>query len=358
MPKYKGVCKKVYPSGKVVYYGAKWNEGKTETTPVFPTAEEAAEELRKLINNLKSGLKVEKGKITFTQYAKVFLEKYVATKGNENSTNYIKESRIRNQLCPFIGHMKLKDIDGEVVQDLVNCLLEEYEPSTAHTAFVELRAMMKRAVIWDYIPKNPTLDFDFPKYETEKPEILTPEQIVGIIYNEQIDLRDRCIIAILGFTGIRPCECFPLMKEKIDFNESIIRIDLRYYMGVVKPIRPSSKGKPRTVPILPDLEPILKEWYLKVGASKWLFPGRYDKPLYLATWANNHFKPLLAKLGLPIVTPKSFRHAFDKMCSDNDVPPRELMQMMGHSTPDMTFGTYDRESVERMVEVTRHIRYR
>lgn len=77
-----------------------------------------------------------------------------------------------------------------------------------------------------------------------------------------------------------------------------------------------------------------------------------------ATWAYRHFKPLLVKLGLPMVTPKSLRHGFNKMCSDKDVPPRKLIQIMGHATPEITFGVYDRESVERLVEVTRHIKYR
>ena len=147
------------------------------------------------------------------------------------------------------------------------------------------------------------------------------------------------------------------MKEKVNFEKKIIRIDFRYYQGVIKPIRQSSKGKPRNVPILPDLESVLKKWYLMVGKSKWLFPGRAGKPLNQQQWSRTFFKQILKGCGLPLITPHALRHGFDKMCNDRGVPPREFMQIMGHSTPEMTFGTYDRESAERMVEVTRHIKY-
>ena len=43
-------------------------------------------------------------------------------------------------------------------------------------------------------------------------------------------------------------------------------------------------GKHRYVPILPDLEPLLKEMYLK-SAGPWLFPGRKEgQPIYPSTW--------------------------------------------------------------------------
>lgn len=194
-------------------------QGKTYTTKICPSSKEASDALGDLTQQLNRNVTPDKGKITFTQFAKLFLEKYITTKkGNDHATNYTIESRIRNQLVPFIGHMKLKDINGEVVQDLINFCARNTCP---------------------------------------------------------LRLKLPSLIGILGFTGIRPSEYFALMKEKILFDECIIRVDFRYYMGVVKPIRQRSKGKPRPVAILPDLEPILKEWYLKVGASKWLFPGRY-----------------------------------------------------------------------------------
>lgn len=264
---------------------------------------------------------------------------------------------MRNQVIPFIGHLRLKDIDGEVVQDYQNALLAKYKPSTAKIAFSDFKRMIRRAIIWGYIAQDPTLGIENIVYEKAKPVILEPQQILSIMYDLQQPLRERCIVGILGFTGMRISECFALMKEKINFEENIIRIDFRYYQGVVKPVRPSSKGKPRKVPILPDLESVLKEWYLMVGGGKWLFPGRFEKPLNPQQWSRVYFKQILRDCSLPLITPHALRHGFDKMCSDRGVPPRELMQIMGHSTPEMTFGTYDRESVERLVQVTRNIKY-
>jgi len=218
--------------------------------------------------------------------------------------------------------------------------------------------MIRRAMIWGYIDQDPTVGIDAINVVYRKPTILEPQQILSIMYDTQLPLRDRCIVGILGFTGMRISECFALMKEKIDFDKNIIHIDFRYYQGVVKPIRASSKGRPRRVPILPDLEHVLKEWYLMAGGGKWLFAGRMGKPLNPQQWSRTYFKQILREHNLSLIKPHALRHGFDKMCSDRGVPPRELMQIMGHSTPEMTFGTYDRESVERLVQVTRQVKYR
>ena len=273
MPKYPGVYKKVYPSGKVVYYGAKWHRGKTYTTSVHPTAQGASEALQELTRQLSLNITPDKGKITVSQFVKLYLEKYISTGHVDIVTKYKHESSLRNQMIPRLGHLQLRDIDGETVQDYQNALLVNYKPSTVKVAMADLKRLMHRAILWGYITQNPTLGIDSISVVYRKPTILEPQQILGIMYDLQIPLRERCIIGILGFTGMRISECFGLMKEKIQFNENIIRIDFRFYQGVVKPIRASSKGKPRTVPILPDLEPVLKEWYLMVGGGKWLFPG-------------------------------------------------------------------------------------
>ena len=262
MPKYPGVYKKVYPSGRAVYYGAKWHKGKTYTTSVYPTANEASVALRDLVKRLNRNVTPSKGKITVSQFVKLYLEKYISTRNVDNVTKYKHESSLRNQVIPLLGCLRLRDIDGEAVQDYQNALLAKYKPSTAKVAFCDFKRLIRRAMIWGYISQDPTLGIDAINVVYHKPTILEPQQILSIMYDPQLPLRDRCIIGILGFTGMRISECFALMKEKILFNESIIRIDFRYYQGVVKPIRASSKGRPRTVPILPDLEQVLKEWYL------------------------------------------------------------------------------------------------
>jgi integrase len=76
----------------------------------------------------------------------------------------------------------------------------------------------------------------------------------------------------------------------------------------------------------------------------------------LSTWLRLDYKPALKQARLPYVKPHALRHAFNKMIQDYGVPPREAMQIMGHSSKKMTFETYDRESVQRLVQVTRNLR--
>jgi integrase len=359
MPKVPGITKKVYPSGKVRYYGAKRWKGKTYTTPVFPSAAEAAEALRELTHSLTSGVKIDKGKMTFEEYSRIFLEKYIKPKKIDFITKNRIESQIRNGLLPYLKDYKLRDIDGEIAQDLHNILNSRYTSGSAKSYWTEFRRMMQKAIDWDYLMKDPTRGIESPPVLYQKPVTLKPKQVIDIMYDESIGLRERCTIGILGFTGMRICECFALQREKIDLANLYILVDHRYTQGVYKPIpKKSTKGGPCRKVILPDLEPILKEYYHSSEHIKWLFPGRGDKPLQQMAWTRHFFDPILKNRGLPIVTPKSLRHMYNKMLNDSNVTARDVMWLMGHKTPDMTFDVYDSINMARLVEVTRHIKYR
>jgi len=124
--------------------------------------------------------------------------------------------------------------------------------------------------------------------------------------------------------------------------------------GYLKPPKKKSIGQ---VPILFELEPLLKEWKLQCPSPKWLFPGRKGMPMNAGHWARKNFKEILRMLDLPLVRFHSLRHAFDVMMHDLGVPTREIMQMMGHKNLKMTLGLYDRASIEHLVKVTHDVRF-
>jgi integrase len=110
------------------------------------------------------------------------------------------------------------------------------------------------------------------------------------------------------------------------------------------------------VPIIEDLEPILKEWKLKCPPPKtWLFPGRGNTPLYSPSWDKYNFKPLLKKLELPDVKFHSLRKLCVKILLDYGVPLREVMRIVGHTDPKITLAIYDSVTSKRLVDVSRKV---
>ena len=79
MPKYPGIHSKILKSGTVKYYGSKW-KGKTYTTSLYPTAQEAYEALQVLIKELQSGIRLDKKHITVEQFIRLYIKKYIEPK--------------------------------------------------------------------------------------------------------------------------------------------------------------------------------------------------------------------------------------------------------------------------------------
>jgi len=298
-------------------------------------------------------LNIDKSNTTVKDFVSIYLEKYLYKKPTLQETTVIEiEKNIRNYIVPAIGDKKLRALTPEDMQDLQNMLLSKYQPSSARLILAQFKRVLKRAEIWHYIEYNPTSGLDTIDVSIQKPQILTNDQIASLIYNEKIPLRTRSIVSLAYLTGMRKSEIFGLMWDKIDFKEKMIQVDLQYCNGKLKTPK---KNSIRIIPIPPEFEPILKEWKLQCKSMKWVFPGTKDKPLYSTTWIRLHLHPLLKELDLPVVRFRSFRHAFDALLHDLGIPTRDIMQIMGHKTVDMSM-LYDRVSSKHLINITRNVK--
>jgi hypothetical protein len=155
MPKHDGVYKK---GNK--YYGAKWYKGKTYTTALFSTATEASEARQVLIRKLTKGVDLNKKNITIQDFTSRYLQNYIHGKRLDPITIKSIENRIKNGIFPLIGNKKLSSLTPEDIQDVQNKLYSKYSEGYAHQIMCQLRRMLKRAVIWEYIERDPSLGLD------------------------------------------------------------------------------------------------------------------------------------------------------------------------------------------------------
>jgi integrase len=205
------------------------------------------------------------------------------------------------------------------------------------------------------------LDLDSITVEFEEPEIFTTEQLALILQNENIPIRDRTFIGFGGLAGMRESEIAGLLWTDFHPDFDYVKLQRQHYLGKIKPLKSKrgKKKKERTVPIIEDLKLLIKEWKLQCPHTlrEWVFPGRFgSKPINVVTWIRNHYKPILKECDLPYRKFHSLRHSFDTMMHDMGVPTREIMQILGHKSAKMTLDVYDRESPQRLIEVTRQIK--
>lgn len=349
MPKYQGVEKK-----KNRFYAHLQYENKRYTPRKgFATAKEATEWRSGKLQELEKGIVIESD-LTLTGYIKIFLKDYLQTKGNIKTSSLINiESGFRNVVIPLIGQYKLQNLTPKLLQDFKNNITAKYSSYYAKNILIQLKRSLKRAVIWKYIKENPAADLEIPKIVIEKPVILNEVQLYTLLQNSPI--RERALIGLGALAGLRISEILGLQWKYIDFQKGTIRIEYQCYRGDYRD--PKTLKSKRTIPIIDDLVPILKEWKLRCPPpKKWLFPGITEKPLHGSSWEKYNFKPLLKRNNLPDVKFHSLRHAFNKMLLDRGMPIREVMQFMGHSDPKITIAVYDRESPKRLSDVSKNIK--
>lgn len=215
------------------------------------------------------------------------------------------------------------------------------------------KQVLKRAVIWKYLVNDPSQGLDSFAPRIAKPTSLTIDQVGSILQDKNIDLRERSVIGAGALAGLRRSEIFGLTWDKIDFKARTIKIDMQYCQGKYKKPKYDSS---RIVPILPELETLLKEYRLRSGSMNWVFPGNKGQPMSAIGWIRLYFKPILKKHNLPDVKFHSLRHLFDTAMHDAGIPTRDIMQMMGHKSARMTLDVYDRQSPDRLVRVTKGLR--
>ncbi len=171
---------------------------------------------------------------------------------------------------------------------------------------------------------NPFADVDRPKKPKRLPRSLSPEVVARMLDLEILDTRERAIIAIMRFAGLRVGEVAYLQREDVRAGRD----------GAIRVI---GKGnKERVVPILDDLLPYLCAWLAERGDH----PG----PLFTTMWG----KPLSRKcverilrrveraVGVPHFTSHQFRHTCGVQLALMGVPPNLIQQMFGHESLETT----------------------
>lgn len=135
----------------------------------FKTEKEAKTFLREVnadANKLKSLL--EAG-VTFRAFSEVFLGE--KEKENMKPTAYTTLERNTERVCEKIGHVMLRDIDSDLIQQMIFDLAKEgYSKSIMDKSKIVVGSILKMAAAKHYLDTVPVLNITIPNAKTQDPD--------------------------------------------------------------------------------------------------------------------------------------------------------------------------------------------
>lgn len=224
--------------------------------------------------------------------------------------------------------------------------------------FTVWKRIIRCALINDYIMSDPTIKVKAPKSEaiiTRKPVEMSCslEQVIEAINNYGVSTAEgrfnarilALAVMTINYLGLRPSECYAIKKDDIDFNNMTVRINkaVGSKHNVKTAVKTTKTQKSnRVLPISSALLPYLKE-VMEIQDSDYLF-AKYDGSLMYANYASGRIRLSCKKAGIDFRM-YMLRHKFSTDLITNGVDIRTVMELMGHSSPNMSID-YARSNTE------------
>jgi len=297
--------------------------------------------------------------ITVGRLAAEWLEAKERTK-RRPSTLRRYEQITRVHVVPNIGRVPVTKLTAHDVEVMLDRAVKSglSHQSASHVRAV-VRSMLNRAVRQGIIGRNVAADAEWAQPPREEAEYLTPEQVQTLFASIDGDPLAPAII-VATFTGARQGELLGLTWRDIDFEGRTIAI-----RHAVQWISTPNDGKRerewRLVPtkteksrrVIPmsktagdalRAQKVAQAQQRLVAGRRWadhgfVFTGPHGNPLD-GTNVTKRFQRLLKLAGLPRRRWHSLRHTAAVLLLKQNVPPRVVMELLGHSTISLTMNTY------------------
>ncbi len=239
----------------------------------------------------------------------------------EKSNRAPRASIIRRWIEPFIGHVPLRDLGTARVVQWRAEVLSRTSRQNWNKARAVLSAALGAAVLEGLLPANPVAAAPKAKHRAARPRALSPREVEAIRAHMPSP-RDRALVSVLAYCGLRPEEALALEWGSVG---RVLVIDAAYTAGEFKGTK---TGNRRTVEVI---EPVADD-LAALDRGAWLvFRGRRGGPLNLGYWRRERWAPAVEAAGVRHATPYDLRHTFASLLIHEGRSPILVAAAMGHS---------------------------
>lgn len=321
------------------------------------TQAEVARKLREATVEVDQGTYLEPSKLTVSEWMDIWAEEYLCNVKPRTIQKY--KSDIRIHIKPGLGAVKLKELTPLMVQHFYNEEAKEHNgrkglsPKSIKDLHGVLHKALQQAVDIDYLRSNPASHCKIPRIEKPDIQPLDSYEITLFLRAIKGD-RFEALYTTALFTGMRRAELSGLKWDCVDFWKGTICIKRQWQKDPNKRggfvLSSTKNGKPRIVKPAASVMDILRqertrqaELRLKAG-PQWLdegfvFTNELGAPMSPNT-AYNHFKQIMASIGLPKTRMHDLRHTYAVASLANGDDIKTVQENLGHASAAFTLDRY------------------
>lgn len=259
----------------------------------------------------------------------------------ERSTWKQYRSHIKLHIDPYpVAARLLNSLKSPDCRTYLDDLQAKIGDSQAAKVMVTFRMILGYASERGWMQGNPATTVRVKRNARKVRHVVIPEklQVKQLLDAAEAWGEREHAFACLGFfCGLRPSELRGLPVSAIRLSNIVItqRAD---EWGVIGP--PKTQKSSRTIPMGQYTAKIVQKWAQKVKGPL-LFPSEAGTPMSYQNLANRFWGPLHENAGLGTVyTLHTMRHVAASLWIEQGYNPKEVQELLGHTTLAMTMDTY------------------
>ncbi|MFW6281749.1 MAG: tyrosine-type recombinase/integrase, partial [bacterium] len=336
----------------------------------FKLKRDAIKWLTEMEQEKNDGFIIKTDEISFIDFAWRWLTHHKKPKIAASTYREYKR-KITNEFTPFFNDLQLQGITPLHIETYFNSLRKrDLTENTIKKHYVQLNNIFKRAIKLRLIKYNPITAIEPPKPEKKEAPVLSEKEYIKLLQTIKSNFNFFAFISTILFTGLRRSEILGLEWEDVDLENGILFIRKRYVYaenGYIHEEKTKTESSRRKIKMPENLVIILKK-YKKAQLENQLKYGQaynnkldfvFRKPdgnIYHPKYYNDKFNEYLSIAELPQkYTLHSLRHTFATINMKNNIKPKVVQEMLGHSTISTTLDIYSHVDIDMQEEAMKKL---
>jgi len=340
-----GVQRYTLPSGAVRYRARVKSHGRYIATRVFERKADAVAWEQDQRRRLRLGEWIDprRGQVPLSLVAADWLGSRGSVKRRTRESD---EAAWRNYIAPRFGNWPVASITAAEVSGWVGSLVARgLAPSTATRALATLRSVLAFAVADGRVQHNVAAVVRTPTSGRVRREgqVLTIEELRAL--TQACKGRYRDVVPMLALAGLRWGELAGLqVGDRVSVPGPGLRLRrtvLASGGGGALYVDTLKNNRPRTVPLVLELVPVVDRWSAGKAPDAWLFDAPQGGPLWESNWKRSvGWNAATSAVGVPGFRVHDLRHTAASVWLAAGADPKVVQRVLGHATAAMTMDLY------------------
>ena len=299
---------------------------------------DVAEKLAEALKGRGEDLLLDVGSMTVVEFMADWMDS--EKESVRESTQARREQVLLLHVYPNIGHLRLGKLNALHVQRLYAAKLDEgLSPGTVRLIHANLSKALQKAVKWRLVSVNVARAATAPKNKPEEVKPLTREEVKRLLGAARGD-RFEALYTLAVTCGLRRGELLGLWYEDIYLRRGTLQVRRSLSKGKVN--LPKTGKSRRGIKLgRIALEALKRHKKRQTVLSEWVFCTNKGTPICSQNLLWKAWEGVRERAGLPEGPHlHQLRHTCATLLLQENVHPKLVSSLLGHSTIQQTLDTY------------------